>query len=132
MKIRFLKLKNWLLLTAMGLFGVTACQSSKSAVKPEEVNGKNASEASEEIGNAVVMYGTPTVKYDTQERSETALMYGVPTMDFVLKGKVKDEKGNLAMSYTFSWEGDSIITDSVDYDLVYDENEIRIYKRKNN
>lgn len=94
MKIRFLKLKNWLLLTAMGLFGVTACQSSKSAVKPEEVNGKNASEASEEIGNAVVMYGTPTVKYDTQERSETALMYGVPTMDFVLKGKVKDEKGN--------------------------------------
>ncbi|MBQ0154279.1 MAG: fibronectin type III domain-containing protein [Bacteroidales bacterium] len=34
--------------------------------------------------------------------------------------EVKDEKGNLAMTYTFRWEGDSIVTDSVDYKLVYD------------
>ena len=74
MKIRFLKLKDWLLMTVMGLMGLTACHSSKEVaqqpVEPED--------------------DKPAVA----PRSEAALMYGVPTMDFVLKGKVKDEKGN--------------------------------------
>ncbi|MBR5353727.1 MAG: radical SAM-associated putative lipoprotein [Bacteroidales bacterium] len=73
MKIRFLKLKDWLLMTVMGLMGLTACHSSKDVaqqpVEPED--------------------DKPAVA----PRSEAALMYGVPTMDFVLKGRVIDTKG---------------------------------------
>ena len=43
--------------------------------------------------------------------------------------KVNDEKGNLAVSYTFRWEGDSIVTDTTDYELVYDERG-RLYEQK--
>ena len=33
MKIRFLKLKDWLLMTVMGLMGLTACHSSKEVAQ---------------------------------------------------------------------------------------------------
>ena len=45
---------------------------------------------------------------------------GTPTRTDSYTHEVKDEKGNPAMSYTFSWEGDSIIADSTDYNPVYD------------
>ena len=75
MKIRFLKLKDWLLMTAMSLFGLTACHTTKEAAQ-----------------------STPATEDDTPveaptPRKEMALMYGVPTMDFVIKGRVINEQG---------------------------------------
>ena len=75
MKIRFLKLKDWLLMTAMGLFGLTACHTAK-----ETAQNPPAKECD-----------TPTEA--PSPRNEMALMYGVPTMDFVIKGRVINEQG---------------------------------------
>lgn len=72
MKIRFLKVKNWLLMSVMGLFGLTACHSTKDI-------------AQEQPENDTPEQPTP--------RNEIALMYGVPTMDFVVKGRVIDQQG---------------------------------------
>lgn len=73
MKIRFLKVKNWLLMSVMGLFGLTACHSSKDVAQ----SGK--------AGDDAVAQPSP--------RNEVALMYGVPTMDYVVKGRVLDNNG---------------------------------------
>lgn len=73
MKMRFLKMKDWLLMTAMGMLGLTACHSSKEATQQ---TAEPADAAKEVV-----------------PRNEAALMYGVPTMDFVLKGRVIDTKG---------------------------------------
>ena len=76
MKIRFLKFKDWLLMSVMGLFGLTACHTSKeaSAQEPPVKDGEDAVE-------------------QPAPRGDGALMYGVPTMDFVLKGRVINEQG---------------------------------------
>lgn len=71
MKIRFLKVKNWLLVTAMGVLGLSSCHSTKDVAKTE---GGDAAE-------------------QPAPRNEIALMYGVPTMDFVVKGRVIDQQG---------------------------------------
>ena len=70
MKVKYLKLKNWLLVTVMGALGLSACHCHKEATKvePEE---------------------TPEVK----PREEIRLMYGVPTMNFMIRGQVKDADG---------------------------------------
>lgn len=70
MKVRYLKLKNWLLVTVMGAFGLSSCHCHKEAVKAEEPK-------------------TPAVK----PREEIRLMYGVPTMNFQIRGQVKDADG---------------------------------------
>ena len=67
MKIKYLKLKNWLLVTVMGAFGLSACHCHKEVTKTE----------AEE---------TPEMK----PREEIRLMYGVPTMNFMIRGQVKD------------------------------------------
>lgn len=77
MKIQFLKVRNWLLLSLMGLFGVTACHSSKEAAQ-QPAAGSDGSDG-------------PSVQ--PRPRGEIAVMYGVPTMNFVVKGKVTDEQG---------------------------------------
>lgn len=77
MKIKFLKVKNWLLLSLMGLFGVTACHGSKEAAQ-QPVSGGNDADG-------------PAVQ--PSPRGEIAVMYGVPTMNFVVKGKVTDSQG---------------------------------------
>lgn len=74
MKIRFLKLKDWLLMTAMGIFGLTACHNAKT-VAQEPIAPDNE----------------PAVQ--PQPREGMAVMYGVPTMDFVVKGRVIDAEG---------------------------------------
>lgn len=74
MKIRFLKLKDWLLMTVMGALGLTACHSTKEAAK----------QPAEPEGESVVV----------KPRGDAALMYGVPTMSFVLRGRVIDAQGN--------------------------------------
>lgn len=76
MKIQFLKVKNWLLLSLMGVFGITACHSTKEvAQQPVNVNNDDGPVA------------------QPRPRGEMAVMYGVPTMNFVVKGKVVDEQG---------------------------------------
>ena len=73
MRIRFLKLKDWLLMTVMGALGLTGCHSAKETAQ-------NPAEPEPE-------------KTEVTPRNEMALMYGVPTMDFVLKGRVINTDG---------------------------------------
>ena len=73
MKVKFLKLKNWLLVTVMGAMGLSSCHCHKQLAEPEV-------EAEPE----------PVVR----DRGEMRLMYGVPTMDFQIRGQVKDAQGN--------------------------------------
>ena len=61
-----------------------------------------------------------STKYRRNAETGAWEMNGTPSRTDSYTHEVKDEKGNLAMSYTFSWEGDSIITDTADYKLVYD------------
>ena len=70
MKIKYLKLKNWLLVTVMGLFGLSACHSHKEMTAPE----------------------TDTQTKPTP-RPEVRVMYGVPTMNYQIRGQVKDADG---------------------------------------
>lgn len=71
MKIKFLKLKSWLLVTVMGAFGLSSCHCHKDLADPEEGEKQ------------------PVVR----DRGEAILMYGVPTMNYMIRGQVKDSKG---------------------------------------
>ncbi len=71
MKIKILKLKDWLILSLMGLLGFSSCHSHKQLTAPEQ-----------------------ETKPTPQPREEIRLMYGVPTMDYRISGRVKDAKGN--------------------------------------
>lgn len=71
MKTRYLKLKNWLLVTVMGALGLSGCQCHKKAAKAE----------------------VETDTIEVRDRGEVRLMYGVPTMNFQLRGKVTDANG---------------------------------------
>lgn len=72
MKVKYLKLKNWLLVTLMGALGLSGCHCHKKAVKTEQLEPE-----------------APAV----QDRGEMKLMYGVPTMYFDVRGQVKDSWG---------------------------------------
>lgn len=71
MKIKFLKLKSWLLITVMGALGLSGCQCHKKIAEPE---------AEPE---------SPVMR----DRGEMRLMYGVPTMNYQIRGQVKDAQG---------------------------------------
>lgn len=71
MKVKYLKLKNWLLVTVMSAFGLSSCHCHKETAKSEEAE-------------------SPVVK----PREEMRLMYGVPTMNFMIRGQVKDADGS--------------------------------------
>lgn len=94
MKIKFLKLKNWLLMTAMGLFGLTACHSAKEAAT-EPVSSQGISVSTDGQDEAAKGPATDDERTPARPRprGEAALMYGVPTIDFVLKGRVIDAQG---------------------------------------
>lgn len=70
MKVKYLKLKSWLLASIMGALGFTSCHCHKQLAEPEEK--------------------TPEVR----DRGEMRLMYGVPTMNFMIRGQVKNSDGN--------------------------------------
>ena len=74
MKIHFLKLKSWLLVTLMGAMGLGGCHCHKKMA---------ASEAEPEA--------EPTP--EMRDRGEARLMYGVPTMNYMIRGQVKDANG---------------------------------------
>ncbi len=71
MKIKFLKLKNWLLVTLMGALGLTACHSHKKLADPEE----------------------EPEPVELRGRGDVMLMYGVPTMNYMIRGQVRDADG---------------------------------------
>lgn len=75
MKIKYLKLKNWLLVTVMGALGFSSCHSSKRLAVPEEERD------------------TTPVDVRERDREEIRLMYGVPTMNYMIRGQVKDTDG---------------------------------------
>ncbi len=70
MKVKYLKLKNWLLVSVMGALGLSACHCHKEATKIE-----------------------PGEAPEMKPREEIRLMYGVPTMNFMIRGQVKDADG---------------------------------------
>ena len=80
MKVKFLKLKNWLLVTLMGVLGFTSCRSHKALVN--QVEEPEPVPLSGEL---------PEPK--PRPRDEIRLMYGVPTMDYMIRGQVKDANG---------------------------------------
>ena len=61
-----------------------------------------------------------STKYRRNAETGAWEISGTPSRTDSYTHEVRDEKGNLAIAYTFSWEGDSIITDTADYKLVYD------------
>ncbi|MBR1784251.1 MAG: radical SAM-associated putative lipoprotein [Bacteroidales bacterium] len=71
MKIRFLKFRQWLLVTLMGALGVSGCHSGKKLAEPQHDD-------------------TPVAVPDDEP---ARLMYGVPTMQFRVSGRVTGEGG---------------------------------------
>ena len=72
MKVKYLKLKNWLLVTVMSALGFSSCHCHKQLTNTETA---------------------PDPKPEVEDRGEMRLMYGVPTMDFQIRGQVKDAQG---------------------------------------
>ncbi len=69
MKIKYLKLKNWFLVTVMSAMGLSSCHSNKELANPQPDN--------------------PPVR----DQEPIRLMYGVPSMNFMIRGQVKDAGG---------------------------------------
>ena len=112
MKIKYLKLKNWLIVTAMGILGLSACRHGKDLANDgrREKIGK-----SDDQELPALMYGVrELVKKDTvvnvlikkdsiavgsnknnpvEAREPQVTVYGVPTVDFCVKGRVTDASG---------------------------------------
>ena len=111
MKIKYLKLKNWLLVSVMSLFGLSACNCHKEAAKADD--GNKGLERNRLDDRVVPMYGVQTRDYrvetldngskaqtdpaepksQPQPREPQVTVYGVPTVDFAVKGRVVDGKG---------------------------------------
>ena len=77
MKRRYLTLKNWLLATLLGAFGLGACHSAKPAAATTPTPPPDDDPVTEQ----------------PKPRDPVVLMYGVPTMNFVVQGRVVDEQG---------------------------------------
>lgn len=107
MKIKYLKFKNWILLSLMSAFGLSACHNNKTIVAPES----NDIDSSEEYTRQMIeMYGVPSREWvedkadsiptmpqaepkQTQPREPQVTVYGVPTVDYAVKGRVVDSNG---------------------------------------
>lgn len=83
MKVKFLKLKSWLVVSLMGALGLTGCHCHRHLAEP----------VVEEDVPPIPEPVRPPDTLSVQEREPMKLMYGVPTMDFVVRGQVKDAKG---------------------------------------
>lgn len=69
MKIKYLKLKNWFLVTVMSAMGLSSCHSNKELANPQPDN--------------------PPVR----DQEPIRLMYGVPSMNYMIRGQVRDAEG---------------------------------------
>ncbi len=124
MRIRYLKLKNWLIVSLMGAFGLSACHCNKNISKSD---GDKA--AKEPVGiddrRYVAMYGVPsrdmkkenvdpeTPKNEVQPREPQVTVYGVPTMDYAVKGRVVDANGKPVKDVVVSLVNANINADDV-------------------
>ena len=112
MKIRYLKLKNWLIVTMMGLLGLSACRHSKDLAND---GGKDKDSKDRDREVHVLMYGAPerimndsvvnvlrrddsvvvipSKNNQNEPREPQVTVYGVPTVDFCVKGRVTDASG---------------------------------------
>lgn len=111
MKIRFLKFKNWLIVTAMSVLGLSACRHNKVMA-----TGDNNAKEPQYVDSNVIepMYGvrqrdfvdsvgadkTPDVSQQPAQpvvqpkpREPQVTVYGVPTVDYCVKGSVTDHNG---------------------------------------
>ena len=70
MNVKYLKLKNWLVVSLMGALGLSSCHSTKQLQDPE-----------------------PDQPVRPDPREEMRVMYGVPSMDFRVRGQVIDPQG---------------------------------------
>ena len=103
MRIKYLKFKNWLIVSVMSLFGLSACHCNKEVAKQDDE--KPAVTPTHPRGQVVPMYGvqprdykveaadTPKTKDLPQAREPQVTVYGVPTVDYAVKGRVVDSKG---------------------------------------
>ena len=106
MKIKYLKLKNWLLVSVMSLFGLSACNCHKQVAAPAD-NKDNTEHPGDMDNLARPMYGVPATDYRQQTdkpaepkvvvqeppREPQVTVYGVPTANFAVKGRVVDANG---------------------------------------
>ena len=119
---------GWYLRYAMGYVHLSDFDDFGRKTKDSECSFDSAMHVKDTTSYTVYRYfpvGSCTkvaesTKYRRNAETGAWEINGTPSRTNSYTHEVKDEKGNLAMSYTFSWEGDSIITDSMDYDLVYD------------
>ena len=82
MKIKYLKLRNWLLLVLMGALGFSGCKSSKQAAAQEPAEPQEP-----------IKQEQPRKGPIDDDRGRAALMYGGPTLEFRVKGKVLNQQG---------------------------------------
>jgi putative lipoprotein (rSAM/lipoprotein system) len=105
MKIKYLKLKNWFLVSVMSLFGFSACNCHKQVAEPEK-DGNDIERPRDWDNQVRPMYGGPVTDYrqDTlatppkikdqpDPREPQVTVYGVPTVNFAVKGRVVDSAG---------------------------------------
>ena len=92
MRIRYLKLVNWLLASVMSVFGLQACHSERhmaevdvpeAALPPMENNDEEQ----------VAVPDIPPEPEMPRPREPEVAVYGVPTVDFAVKGRVTDAQG---------------------------------------
>ncbi len=112
MKIRYIKLQNWLIASVMSIFGLSACHCHKDAVDPDNKTVNRSSVRDEEP--VKLMYGGPERNYrvlqpaednkaqinilksdnePVEPREPQVTVYGVPTADFAVKGRVVNASG---------------------------------------
>lgn len=115
MKIKFLKLKNWLIVSLMGALGLSSCHSHKQLASPQEEPEPQPS-----------------------PREEIRVMYGVPTMGYHIMGQVKDRQGkpvegvsvNL-LEHGLEATADTIYGDQENIRKYLKKNEVKTDKRGN-
>ena len=122
MKIRFLKLKNWLIISFMGLLGLTACHSQKKVVDSSTDEPPSRGDRGRDVVSP--MYGVPVTEMrqdppDTVEspREPQVTVYGVPTVNFDVKGRVVDAKGKPIRGMQVIMIREGMDAESVPYDF---------------
>ena len=102
MKIKYLKLKNWLLVSVMSLFGLSACNCNKQVASDNGEKRKTERPDNQirpmygvpvrTYSDTVMLQQPPTVKSE-EPREPQVTVYGVPTVDYAVKGRVVDSNG---------------------------------------
>lgn len=120
MRKNYLKCKNWLILSLMGLLGFSACRSTKNISTPDKADADN------------VISPEPVRVAPPESRGEIVLMYGVPTANFHIKGRVVDPKGKpvqniqvVRLERFMKASPDAIIGDPDNVKTYVDENAVR-------